>query len=305
GGGGGGGGTADELSVLWFAWPPCDALASLVADYPDAEITVNCVDISIWHDTAFTDFAAQSGNDIVIADSQWVGEAVVGGHFLNLTDFVNTRIDKTAYVPAALAAYGEFPLGSADYWGVAIEGDTQMLVYRKDVFDAAGVQPPTSWSELRTQAQDFAAGDDIPFGYATHFCGTAACYDQIQTAWNQIAWSFGGSLWDSETATVEGVLNSSENVAALELFTDLFETAPEGAANYTFNEVVSSLCNGQVAMGNIWFGFAGAFLDPAGCAESANLAYAVLPGETEHVLSLGGMGMSISSYSENQTAALD
>ena len=32
-----------NLSIVWFAWPPCDLLASLVQDYPDANVTVSCV----------------------------------------------------------------------------------------------------------------------------------------------------------------------------------------------------------------------------------------------------------------------
>ena len=52
-----------NLSIVWFAWPPCDLLTSLVAQYPDANVTVSCVPIDQWHDQIFADFAAQGGAD--------------------------------------------------------------------------------------------------------------------------------------------------------------------------------------------------------------------------------------------------
>ena len=33
-----------ELSIIWFAWPPCEALGELAGQYPgNATVTTNCV----------------------------------------------------------------------------------------------------------------------------------------------------------------------------------------------------------------------------------------------------------------------
>ena len=69
-----------DLSIIWFAWQPCEALGELAARYDEANVTVNCVPIAEWYNTTFTDFAAQGGADLTVMDSQWIGEAVVGGH---------------------------------------------------------------------------------------------------------------------------------------------------------------------------------------------------------------------------------
>src|SRR5437016_4098439 len=76
-----------DLQIVWFAWPPCDALQTLVSKYPDANVSVKCVPIGQWHDTIFTDFVAKGGADLPILDSQYIGEAVKGGHLLELTDW--------------------------------------------------------------------------------------------------------------------------------------------------------------------------------------------------------------------------
>ncbi len=70
------------------------------------------------------------------------------------------------------------------------------------------------------------------------------------------------------------------------------------------DETVSAICGGQVVMTTIWFGFGPAFLDKNGCKQSDNLAYDLVPGQDKHVTSLGGMGLSVSSYTKDKDAAL-
>src|SRR5260221_9872223 len=135
--------TKPDLQIIWFAWPPCDNLQKLVSTYPDATVTVKCVPIGQWHDTIFTDFVAKGGADLPILDSQYIGEAVKGGHLLELTDWMKTNVDVATYVQAALSAYGEYPPNSKKYYGLPAMADVMIQVYRKDIFDKAGFKPAT------------------------------------------------------------------------------------------------------------------------------------------------------------------
>lgn len=297
-----------DISVIWFAWQPCQALTDQSKNFPGANVTVRCVPIAQWHDQIFNDFAAKGGADIVILDSQFIGEAVQGGHVRELTDWMKANIETADYVPAALSAYGEYPQGSGKYYGIAAEADTQMLVYRKDLFDKAGRQVPKTWQELLQTAQFFkqnAGQQGVQGGYTTHWCGTPACYDQMATHWNQIMWSFGGEIWDPKTYKVEGLINSETGVRALEFDKQLFDTGLQGQGNFQFNETVDAICTGKVPMATIWFGFGPAFEDEKGCRESKNLAYGIVPGQDKHFISLGGMGLSVSTYSKNPDLALE
>src|SRR5260221_3354004 len=292
-----------ELQIIWFAWPPCDNLQKLVSTYPDATVTVKCVPIGQWHDTIFTDFVAKGGADLPILDSQYIGEAVKGGHLLELTDWMKTNVDVAQYVPAALSAYGEYPPASKRYYGLPAMADVMIQVYRKDIFDKAGLKPATTWTELLATAQKIKADKLAPAGFSWFWCGAAACYDNVQTAWNQIAWSFGGELWDPATYKIKGVLDSAETIKALQYAAELYKTGPEGSGNFGFGEDVDAVCTGKAAMTVIWVGFGPSFTDPKGCPQSPNLAYAVAPGETKHVLSLGGMGIHVSTYTKNKDAS--
>ncbi|MGJ3239893.1 MAG: ABC transporter substrate-binding protein [Anaerolineae bacterium] len=290
-----------ELSIVWFAWPPCDLLDTITDDYPDATVTVSCVPIGQWFDQIFLDFASGGGADLPILDSQFMGAAVEGNHIVDLTEWMNENLPVDDYVPAALSAYGEVPAGSGDFYSVPMMTDTRMLVYRTDVFEEAGLEPPTSWTELLEQAQGFAEGDTIENGFATHWSPDG---DLVATTWNHILWSFGGELWDSETYQVEGIINDETGVEAVNFANQLWQTAPSGAGSFGFDEVVGAMCNGTTAMVEIWYGFGGAFTDSDSCAEADNIGFAVVPGEDEHFISLGGMGISLSAYSENQEEAL-
>jgi multiple sugar transport system substrate-binding protein len=302
-----------DLSIVWFAWPPCDLLTSLVADYEDANVTVSCVPLGQWHDQIFADFAARGGADLPILDSQFMGEAVAGNHVVNLTEWIQSNLPLDDYNQTALNYYAEVPVGSGELYSVPVITDTRMLVYRQDLFEDADVQAaymeatgaelgvPETWSELLQIAQFFKETDFIDNGYASHWINDG---DLVQTAWNHILWSFGGELWDAATYQVEGVLNNDVGVQAVEFGQQLVEAGPVGVSGFGFDETVGTICNGSTAMIEIWYGFGGAFTDPATCGTADGLGFAVVPGEVEHFISLGGQGMSVSSYSPNQEAAL-
>ena len=311
--------TGGKLQVIWFAWQPCQALTDLSKTFPGGAVDVRCVPIGQWHDQIFTDFAAKGGADIVILDSQFIGEAVKGSHIADLTDWMKTNIEADDFVPAALAAYGEYPAGSKRYYGVPAEGDTQMYVYRKDLFANTAARtayktktgkdlgPPSTWTELLGIAQffkDSAGKYGVQNGYTTHWCGTPSCYDQIATHWNQILWSFGGDIWDPAKYKTQGFINSDTAVKALDFDRQLFQTGPAGQGNFQFNETVDAMCSGTTASATIWFGFGAAFVDTKGCKNAANLAYAAAPGEKVHLTSLGGMGLHVSSYTKDKANAL-
>jgi multiple sugar transport system substrate-binding protein len=301
-----------SLSIIWFAWPPCDLLTSLVADYPDADVTVTCVPIGEWRNQIFADFAAQGGADLPILDSQFMGEAVQGGFVEDLTEFLQSELPFDDYNQTALSYYAEVPLGSGAYYSVPVITDTRMLVYRRDLFEDADVQAayaeatgselqvPQSWTELLAIAQFLKDSEFIDAGYVSHWLNDG---DLVQTAWNHILWSFGGELWDSETYTVEGVLNDEAGLEALTFAQELFLTGPEGAAAFGFDQVVNAVCSGSTAMIEIWYGFGGAFTNSETCPEAENLGFAVVPGEDVHFISLGGQGISVSAFSQNKDAA--
>src|SRR5690606_5925940 len=109
------GGEPVELSIVWFEWPPAQLLEDFAnQEYskvnPNVSIRVDAVPNPQWHDAIFTQFGArQTDFDIAILDSQWIGEAVEGGHVLDMTEFAAEAINPDDYPPNLLSAYGQYP----------------------------------------------------------------------------------------------------------------------------------------------------------------------------------------------------
>mmetsp|Transcript_41580 Transcript_41580/g.104852 ORF Transcript_41580/g.104852 Transcript_41580/m.104852 type:complete len:773 (-) Transcript_41580:283-2601(-) len=295
------------LRAIWFEWDPCFAFRDQLAPlFKEATIEVTCVPLGQWHDAIFRDdFLSNSSGkwDIVILDSQFIGEAVTGGHVIELTQLVADQIDLTDYFAEPFAAYGEYPPNSKRYFGVPFEADVQFLVYRKDIWEQIGVRDvfgyddPDSDSGLLQVARRINAAPGVgAYGYASFWCTLCGdAYDQGATCWNQIAWSYGGEIWDPATFRVDGVLQQKANEDSLDLARQLILEGPPNVIDYDFGNLVGALCDGTVAMGAIWAGFGPAFTGE-GCAMRDRLGFTVVPGQRTHALSLGGMGVHVSSH---------
>ena len=82
---------AQELTILWAEWDPASYLQELVNEYQaetGVTVTVETVPWPDFQTKLFTELNAQgSAYDLVVGDSQFLGAASTGGHYVNLTDF--------------------------------------------------------------------------------------------------------------------------------------------------------------------------------------------------------------------------
>ena len=130
---------AQELTILWAEWDPASYLQELVNEYQaetGVTVTIETVPWPDFQTKLFTELNAQgSAYDMVVGDSQFLGAASTGGHYVNLTDFINTHNLTEVMAPATMAYYSEYPGGSGQYWSVPLEGDALGWAYRKDWFE--------------------------------------------------------------------------------------------------------------------------------------------------------------------------
>src|SRR5687767_15421395 len=86
------------------------------------------------------------------------------------------------------------------------------------------------------------------FGHAIH---AARDVDFVISEFLPIAWSNGGEIWDPVTYTVQGILNTPENAAAMQMLVDMVQTdgsIDPASANWTINERIGAMLGGQAAM---------------------------------------------------------
>src|SRR4051812_21357870 len=134
--------SATELTILWAEWDPANYLQELVNEYEKetgVKVTVETTAWSGYQAKAFAEFNAKGdAYDMIIGDSQWLGAASTGGHYVELTDFIAKHEVANLMVPATLKFYAEYPVNSGRYWAIPLEGDAigwaypQRLVRRSD-----------------------------------------------------------------------------------------------------------------------------------------------------------------------------
>jgi multiple sugar transport system substrate-binding protein len=310
------------LTFLWFEWPPAQALEDFAnTEYkalrPNVTVKVNTVPIANWHDAIFTQFAARKTDfDIPVLDSQYIGEAVENGNILDLTDFANANIDKDAYDPYLLAAYGQYPQAKtgeldpdAKLYGLPLLGDTWAMMWRKDLM---GDEPPATWEDMIAAAQKCQDENPGMSGLAFHQSKDA---DAAAVTYNTLNGVYGGELWNSDERKIEGVINNDAGQKAMDVLVNQMKPlTPKGSGNWFIDEVNASMAQGKVCVAFNWVATLGGQLDPKqstlGNSPEAileKLGFAALPEQDTNYVPLGGMGMHISKYSssENQAEALN
>jgi multiple sugar transport system substrate-binding protein len=303
---------AQELTIFWAEWDPANYLQELVNDYTaETGVTVT-VETTPWSDFQTKTFAELNAQgdayDMVVGDSQWLGAASTGGHYVDLTEFVTTNgVDKT-FVPATLEYYS---LYGGKYWSIPAEGDANGWAYRKDWFEdptemanfkakyGYDLGVPKTFQELIDIAEFFTRPDENRYGVALY---TQTGYDAMAMGLEQTIFTYGGDLGDYATGQVEGILNSESNVAALEAYRKLYTFTPPNWAQAFFAENNQAFTEGLVALNMNYFAFFPALANEATNPHAANTGYfANPPGPNgDQHAALGGQGISVVTYSQNQ-----
>jgi multiple sugar transport system substrate-binding protein len=299
-----------ELTIWWAEWDPANYLQQIGNEYEEAtgiKVTIVQEPWGTYYNRVGAEWAAQGTSfDMVVGDSQWLGQAVTEGHYMDLTDFLVGEGIAETVTPATLTYYGEYPTGSGTYYAYPTEGDANGWAYRKDLFENPDemaafeekygypLATPETWEQLRDIAEFFTRPDENLYGIGVY---TQVDYDGITMGFENIMFSYGAD-WKDETNNVLGVVNSPESVAALELYKQLYAFAPPGTNNAFFAEMNNVFINGQAAMIMNYFAFFPALDNPDINPYRDVTGYFAMPaGPTgERFAALGGQGLSVNNY---------
>ena len=311
-----------ELTILWAEWDPANYLQQLVNDYEAvAGVKVKVVQ-EPWPSfgtRTFAEFAAKGQSyDMVVGDSQWLGQGATEGHYVDLTSIFDSELNGKALAPATVTAYAEYPKGSGKYWSYPLEGDACGWAYRKDLFEDPAemaafktkygydLAVPKTWVELRDIAEFFTRPDKNLYGLSLY---TQKEGDAITMGYQNVLFSWGADWGDPTTYKTDGVLNSAKAAEALEFYRELYKFAPPGSSNDFWQEGVNKYTAGQVAMSMNYFAFF------PGLANSATNPFAEQTGffsnpngpDGQSYSALGGQGISVVNYisDEKKQASLD
>ncbi len=308
-----------DMRFIWFEWPPAQTLERFANEFyvplrPNVSIAVDTVPIANWHDAIFTEFAAQqTAFTLPILDSQFIGEAAVNRHIVDMTAWIHEQsgIDLNNYDPFMIATYGQYPQTrtgafepGAKLYGLPLLGDSMSTLYRKDLI---GETPPATWEEMLGMAREIHDSSQDISGLGFHTAGTA---DSAAGTLNMILWLYGGELWDG-CGQIEGILNDEKGLKAMDVIVnEMTPLAPPGSSDYFISEVNNAFAQGTIAFGFNWVAAVGGNLDPeqSTLGDTADelrdiVGFAQIPPQETDAVPIGGLGLHISSYASPELQA--
>ena len=298
-------GGAKKLVIAWAQWDPAVQMAKLAKDYTkETGVEVEVQQIP-WSDfeTKIKNFWSSKGTDydMIIGDSQWLGTAAEGGHYVDLTDWAKTAVTLDDIEPAALKSYGEY---EGKLYAMPCMSDALGFAYRKDLFEdpknkeafkakyGKELAVPETWDDLKNLAEFFTKPADKTYGLAMFYSKN---YDGATMGFEPFLWGYGGD-WNN--------VNTPEAKAGLDMYVSLKKFCPPGGDTFYFDESLKAFQQGQVAIAMNWFAFFPGLVDSTKNKFADKTGYFKLPqGPKGRFVSLGGQGISVSAYSANQEEA--
>ena len=183
--------------------------------------------------------------------------------------------------------------------GIPIQLETQMLFYRTDLFEEAGVEVPTTMEELEAAAQSL----DDPEGvraFVSRGKGAAAV-TQIAT----YLYNFGGQWTTEEGDEPTAAFDTPEGVEAFDFYTRMLrEYAPPGTVNMSWEEALPLFQQGQVAMYTDASTFMPNILDESTSEVADTAGFAKMPaGPGGEFQTFNGWALGISAFTEKPNAS--
>lgn len=229
-----------ELSV-WIMQPGTDAVEEIVNDtaaafeesHEGTTIDVQFVPWANAHDQFVTAIGGGQVPDVAEMGTTWTPEFAALGAFL----------------PADISADGDYVeslvnAGTVDgeVYGYPWYAGARSLIYRTDVFEELGLEPPETWDDVLTAGDAIAEQGEID---PMHIAGVNTHMEA------PLVWQTGGELatqGDDGSWTAE--VDSEAGIEAWTLFQELWDRgwSPEGAVNWNSVDIRDAFANGDSAM---------------------------------------------------------
>ena len=186
------------------------------------------------------------GYDLATVDIVWSGQFAEAGYTVDLTDWIKrdaAEIKVDDIYPSLMSSLGGYKGKQVAF---PFAGYANVLAYRKDLYEAAGLKPPATMEDFVADALKLTDKSKKAYGFvANGQKGPAVAQD-----WMQYNRQFGGSILDKDG---KPTLNSPANIASVVAYKKLFDdAAPPGAADYDWGGREESFRQGSVANMQTW-----------------------------------------------------
>ncbi|SED95379.1 carbohydrate ABC transporter substrate-binding protein, CUT1 family [Streptomyces sp. 2131.1] len=183
-----------------------------------------------------------------------------------------------------------------EMYTVPTSANNGALWYRTDLFEAAGLDAPTTWAKFYKAAEKLTDSDHNKFGYTIRG-GAGSIAQALDAAYGQSGIT---EFWNGDKTT----LNDPKNVAALEKYVALYKkTTPSADVNNDFTKMVAQFDTGTIGMLSHNLGSYQDHLKALGKDKFAGVPNPIGDGGTRVQVSNPVDGLGLFRSSKNKTAA--
>ncbi|NPV54273.1 MAG: extracellular solute-binding protein [Firmicutes bacterium] len=279
--------------------------------HEDIQINVISAPYEAVHEHFYTEFIHHAGHtDIIMVPFSLMPEYVLGGKLEVLDPYIQESgldfsrdylkgPDGRPVIDHTCAFY--IPGVGERRFGIPVQNDVYVLLYRKDLFSKYGLQAPRTPDEYAHAARVLTnsvdeSGGHIPFGTALNAKRTGA---DLAEDFIGFLWAFGGDLFDSDLVPI---VNSPAGRRALEFYKSLLEFSPPQSVNHSVFDGVKIMAEGDVAMMMNWSSLIGCLENPDYSEVAGKLGYALFPPECPQV---AGWELAIPYDSQHKAEAFE
>lgn len=270
-------------------------VASAFKDETGAKLDVQYVPWAEAHTKFVNSIAGGTTPDVAEVGTTWTPEFASAGALLDLGDQVDAAGLGGDLVPGLVEA------GTVDgqLYGMPWYAGVRSMVYRTDVFEKAGVKPPTTWDELVTVGEKIKAAEPDMVTFPVPGDSEYGVYPFI--------WGAGGDIAKEEGGSWTSTIDSAESQEGISYYTDLalkhgFSTP--AATTWDEADLSDAFAGGDVAMMISGSWTPGALVE-ANPDLKGKIGAFPIPGRDGGVSAsfLGGSHMSIFQSAENPDLA--
>lgn len=209
--------------------------------HPGYKIKFLGLDGSVIHQKALLAKAGGPHPDIVQTDTIWLGEFADKGIAENLDSYYANWSGKSDYS----ASFLNSSKWKGHYYGAWLNTDVRILLWNKDVFRKAGLDPnkgPKTWAQVVAMGKQIQTKVPGTSGVAI----VAAASEDSADYWYPFLWMNGGDILNK--SWTKAAFNSPAGVRALQFYVDLvnkYKVTPKDVITQDSGSVEQSFLSGK------------------------------------------------------------
>jgi ABC-type glycerol-3-phosphate transport system substrate-binding protein len=296
--GNGAGEASGEVRIIMEEVPDTDVVQEMLGafneQYPDIEVQIEALPYDQMRDRIVSSFLAPEPTyDLIVVDNPWMYDFASSDYLEPLDKRIEAAGSEYDYEDFAEPVRTIAEVDGQTY-GVPFYNYALGLIYRTDLFEEAGLSPPSTLDELQDAAEQLDQGNRA--GIAMQPQRGYKIFEE----WANWLFAAGGEIQNEDGGLA---LDSPEAREALEKYIATYKCcAPDNSLNWAFDEALRATSSGDAAMMISYNWMLPTLNDPEGPAGdlAGNFGLAEVPGGRAV---LGAWYWSMPANSANKEAA--